>query len=142
MADDKRHLLEAELEARYRWYDKGSRLWSTVHHWSLGASAVLSTMSALVLKIRLIASVWPSLFNYRDDVAAVFAGAAAAIATLAAAGGFGRKWQANRISRGQIERLKVDFNSPEANLAQIRATLKDVMRTHDESIVGAPLKDR
>lgn len=141
MGDDERRFLQSELDARYRWYNKGSRLWSAAHHWSLGASAFLSTLSALVLKMAFIQSFLPTLYAHREDLAAVLAAAAAVIATLAAAGGFGRKWQTNRISRGQIERLRIDFNAPDADMAKIRETLKEVMRTHDEGIVGAPLKD-
>jgi hypothetical protein len=34
----------------------------------------------------------------------------------------------------------VDFNAPDADMAKVRETLKDVIRTHDEGIVGTPLK--
>lgn len=141
MADNERAFLGEEIDTRYRWYNRGSRLWSAAHHWSLALSAVLSTLSALVLKMGFVRTALPWLYSYREDAATVLAGGAAIIATLAASGGFGRKWQTNRISRGQIERLRLDFNATDADPARIRDTLKDVIRTHDEGIIGAPLKE-
>lgn len=40
--------------------------------------------------------------TYRADIADGLAAAAPLVTTLAASGGFGRKWQANRRSRGRI----------------------------------------
>jgi hypothetical protein len=140
MCDEQRDFLQEQIEAKYKWFNRGSRFWSAAHHWSLGISAVLSTMSVLVLKLGFIQDVSAPLYRHRDDLAALLAGAAAMIAALAASGGFGRKWQSNRISRGRIERLRLDLYSPDADLAKIRDQLKDVIRTHDESIVGSPLK--
>ena len=134
MADDERSYLQGELDAHYRWYNRDSQLWSAARHWSLGTLAFLSTLSALVLKLDFIRLAWPSLFAHREDLRPVFAAAGTVIATLAAAGAFGRKWQTNRISRGRIERQRVDFNAPEPDMAKIRETLKEVIRMHDKTL--------
>ena len=142
MDDKERDTLRSAIERRYRWYDHGSRVWSALHHWSLALSAILSALSALVLKLDSLARLLPALDAYRNDLAAGLAGLGAVIATVAASGGFGRKWQTNRISRGQVERLLLDVEAPDAIGANVRDMLKEVIKTHDEHIVGAPLKDR
>ncbi|CUS36285.1 exported hypothetical protein [Candidatus Nitrospira nitrificans] len=75
--------------------------------------------------------------TYRDDVAAGLAAAATLVTTFAASGGFGRKWQANRRSRGRIDQVKIDFSSPNADAQKIREDLKAIIKQHDDSIIGS-----
>lgn len=51
MADEERAYLEQQLAAKFKWFNNGSRLWSAVHHWSLGVSAVTSALAAVVIKL-------------------------------------------------------------------------------------------
>lgn len=133
MKEEEKPFLEGEINRQYRWYNMGSRVWSAVHHWSLAVSAFLSAAATLVLKSDWIKTLGET---YLNDVAAGLAATATVITTLAATGGFGRKWQANRRSRGQIEQIKIDFSSPEADSQKTRDELKRVIKEHDETIIG------
>ena len=133
MTDEEKAFLESEITRQYRWYNNGSRLWSAVHHWSLAVSALLSALATVVLKSEWIKTL---IVAYRDDVAAGLAAAATLVTILAASGGFGRKWQANRRSRGRIDSIKIDFSRPEADSQKIREDLKQVIKEHDDTIIG------
>ena len=118
------------LYRRRRWYDRGSRLWSTAHHGSLFLAAVLSAASALTLKLDTLAR-WPE----RTDLAATLSALAALLGTLAAGGGFQRKWQANRQARGKLDQLIIDqANGADAN--KVGEALKGIIEHEDKSILG------
>lgn len=140
MTDEERTFLNAELSSKFRWFNHGSRNWSAVHHWSLGVSASLSALSAVVLKIGWFKLAYPPIYENREDVVAVLAFAATLITAISAAGSFGRKWQMNRVSRGRIERLQIAMSDPSADAAAIRRELQDIIKSHDEGIVGTPVK--
>lgn len=140
MTDEERAYLEQQLAAKFKWFNNGSRLWSAVHHWSLGVSAVTSALAAVVIKLNWLKEAWPAVYANRDDVVAILAALATIITAVSAAGNFGRKWQTNRISRGRIERLQVVLSDPAASASAIRDELQDIIKKHDESIVGAPIK--
>ena len=140
MTDEERAYLEQQLAAKFKWFNNGSRLWSAVHHWSLGVSAVTSALAAVVIKLNWLKEAWPAVYANRDDVVAILAALATIITAVSAAGNFGRKWQTNRISRGRIERLQVVLSDSTASASAIRDELQDIMKKHDEGIVGAPIK--
>ena len=137
MTEEEKTFLESEINRQYQWYNRGSKLWSAIHHWSLAISALLSALATLVLKSEWIQTL---VVTYRDDVAAGLAAAATLVTTLAASGGFGRKWQANRRSRGRMDQVKIDFSNPEADPQKIREDLKNIIRKHDDSIIGSDTK--
>jgi hypothetical protein len=139
MTDEERLLLTQQLDAKYRWFNTGSRTWSAVHHWSLGLSGIFSTLAVVFLKINWLKAQFLTVEN-REDFAAIFAAVATLITTLAAAGNFGRKWQTNRVSRGHVERLKIALSDPAADPIVIRNELLDIIKKHDEAIIGTPLK--
>lgn len=134
MTEEEKTFLESEIDRQYQWYNRGSKLWSAIHHWSLAVSALLSALATLVLKSEWINTL---VVTYRDDVAAGFAAAATLVTTLAASGGFGRKWQANRRSRGRMDQVRIDLSSPEADPRKIREDLKCIIKEHDDSIIGS-----
>ena len=103
-------------------------------------SVFLSALSALVLKINWFKDAYPSVYENREDVVAALAFAATVITAVSAAGSFGRKWQANRVSRGRVERLRIAMSDPAADAAAIRRELQDIIKSHDEGIVGTPVK--
>ena len=121
----------AELERWYKWYNWGCHFWSSLHHGSLYGAAVFSAASALVLKLDSLKDL-----STRSDVGAALATVAALTATLAAAGGFRRKWQSNRISRGLISELRIDLTDPTSNSTEIRKSLKRIIDQHDRAIIG------
>jgi hypothetical protein len=68
--------------------------------------------------------------------AATASSVAALLGTIAASGGFERKWRANRISRGRIEELQIDLTDDSADAKSVRERLKSIMAAEDEAIVG------
>lgn len=140
MTEEQRKFLSEQIEAKYQWFNRGSRFWSAAHHWSLAVSAIFSAAAALTLKLTILQATSFPLYDNREDVGALLAAVGALIAALAAVGGFARKWQANRISRGRIERLRLDLYDAESDYATLSNVLKDLIRQHDEGIVGVPLK--
>jgi hypothetical protein len=131
MNDKERADLAKEINRHYRWFSLGSRLWSMVHHGSLYLAAVLSASTALILKLELFKDI-----AARGDIAAILAAFAALLGTLAATGGFQRKWRSNRINRGDLDQLRVDFMNPQAQLEEIRTRLKEILARHTKIIVG------
>lgn len=131
MTDEERAFLEREINRQYKWYNRGSKLWSAVHHWSLTVSALLSALATLVLKSEWIRTL---ALTYRDDIAAGLAAAATLVTSIAASGGFGGKWQANRRSRGRIDQIRIDFSSPHADAKSIREDLEDIIKEHDDFV--------
>jgi len=128
---DERRALKVELDRQYRWYNMGSRMWSAAHHASLYLAAVLAAGAALILKLDALANYPP-----RVDIAAIASAATALLATLAAAGGFSRKWHSNRMSRGRLVALQIEFSAADADGAAIRTQLKEIVAAHDKAIVG------
>src|SRR6476620_5804529 len=137
MNDDERKFLSDQIAEKFAWFNRGSRNWSFVFNWSLAAAALLSAAAAIVLKITLLQEYIGA--DGAKDIAACAAAAATVITALAAGGGFGRKWQANRVSRGRIERLRICLSDPEADAKKIRSELADIIQKHDEAIIGSPV---
>lgn len=140
MTDAERDFLGKEIARQYNWYSHGSRLWSAMHHWSLGVAAILSALASIIIKMDWLKSNFPSLYSSREDIVAILAFLATLITTIAAAGGFGRKWQTNRVSRGRIDRLRIAISNPAADAKEIRDELQDIIKKHDEGIIGSPIK--
>jgi hypothetical protein len=128
---DERALLAKQIEQKYSWYDRGSRMWSIAHHSSLYLGAILSAAAALVLKMDFLKG-----RSYTTDLAASGAAIASLLSTIAAAGGFDRKWRANRISRGKVDELRIDLSDQNADLKAIRDRLKAIIDAHDQGIAG------
>jgi hypothetical protein len=70
----------------------------------------------------------------------ILAFCAAALSALAATGGFDRKWRANRLSRGRLDELRIDFMDSNADLRIIRERLKNIIRMHDQEVLGGGLQ--
>lgn len=132
MDDEQRKTLLQSIDRYSRRFGFGSRAWSALHHGALYLAAILSTASALLLKSDFVHDI-----ANKGDIAAACSAVAALFGTLAAAGGFQRKWQANRIDRGEIEQIRLDLASDTAALDDIRARLKALIERHDKSITGS-----
>lgn len=96
MSNDNTDLAD-QIQAQLNWCEIGSRAWSAAHHGSLGFAAVLSAAAAVVSKLSF------GTPAQRSDATAILAGIAALLATLAASGGFERKWRTNRVNRADAK---------------------------------------
>jgi hypothetical protein len=94
-------------------------------------AAMLSGASALTLTLESLRDL-----TFRADVAAVFSAVAALLGTLAAAGSFQRKWQANRLSRSRMDQLLIDVADPKAESTRVLEELNAVLASHDRAITG------
>ncbi len=66
---------------------------------------------------------------------------AAALSSLAAAGGFERKWRSNRLSRSRIDGLLMDIENDSPNLSELTNQLKEIIAKHDLEIVGEKINE-
>jgi hypothetical protein len=128
MNDQERQALQQDIDAKHDWYNKGSKLWSFAYHFLLYSSIILSAFASVIVKIDGIQN--------KNNITALLAGLAAIAGSLLASGGFQRKWQANRVARGRIERLLIDFEAPNAIADDIRTGLKKIMEDEDMGILG------
>jgi hypothetical protein len=130
---DERADLEQQIEDwRKRWY-RGQRAWSVAHHGALFGASVLSAAVGSIVQVGGETIVGLPA----KALSTLMAFVAASLAAIAGAGGFDRKWRANRLSRGTLDGLLIDLRNPHSNTSQIRSKLKETIRLHDEEILGA-----
>lgn len=125
-----RRELEAQVERKYKEYYWGCMGWSFRFHFCLFGSVVASALAASWLQFDAFKG------PHQNDIAAGLAVLAAVMTGVMGAGRLSGKWRANRLSRSLTERLKIDLLNPAADLEKIRAGLKDIIRRHDEAILG------
>ena len=131
MTPEERKALSVEVQNLYKIRDSSTKMWSALYHGSLYLSAISSATAALILKLDFLKDT-----NYQTDISAILAGAAAIITTLTAAGSFNRKWRVNRKSRSGLEQLRIELSDPNMGGESIRKQLKEIIRKHDEGIIG------
>lgn len=131
MTPEERKDLQREIEDFYRRRDFSTKTWSALHHGSLYLSAIFSAAAALILKLDSLKNI-----SYQSDISASLAAAAAIITALTAAGSFHRKWRVNRTSRSNLAQLRIALSDPATDGASIRSELKNIIKKHDEGIIG------
>ena len=136
-ADD-REELKREIQYLLKRRRAGQKAWSFAHHVSLFGTAIISVAIGYIVQLK------TPLFSVSNaNLSTGLAFCAAVLATLAANGGFERKWRANRLSRGRLDELWIDFMDSDADLAKARERLINIVRMHDQEILGgAPQKPR
>ncbi len=117
-----------ELKSESNW----TKLWSAVHHTFIFGAAILSALAALTLQLKSL-TLQP---DTRTDVATGLAALAALIGVISASGGFGKKWRANRITKGTLEQIQIELMDPSCDLSKIISELKEMKRIHHLAIVG------
>ena len=125
--------LQAELK---RWRDSfqaGSRAWSLAHHITAYGAAILSLAVGFIIQRP---ETWTLAGISRDSLSTWLALLAAVLATVAATGRFERKWHSNRLSRSNVDLLRLDLTDPKADFQKIRAELKLIIAAHDRAIIG------
>ncbi len=108
------------------WFYKGQRIWSVVHYATIFGAIIISVLAGIVLQ----------LFKDSTELATILTTLAAALSSLAAAGGFERKWRSNRISRGRIDNLLLDIETDNATIDELVLQLKEIISNHDIEILG------
>jgi hypothetical protein len=123
---NKEGLKEEALKWRNK-FNKGQKNWSAVHYTTVFGSIILSVFAGAVLQFK---------SGEAMAIATVLTSLAAALSSLAAAGGFERKWRSNRLSRSRIDGLLMDIEGDSPNLPELTKQLKDIIMKHDLEIVG------
>lgn len=134
MTDNERVELTALVDKKYNEYRSGAKSWSGIYHGCLFVSIIASAVATLFLKLDFLKN------PYQSDVAASLALLAAILTGMTAEGGFNRKWRANRVSRSLTEQLKTDTSDPAIDGGYIRKRLNEIIRQHDEGIIGPERK--
>lgn len=121
---------EARLNERSEWFGKGRRQWSFAHHSTLYISIISSAAAAII----------PQLQGFSNEalqknLTSILAGLAALLISLGTSGGFGRKWRANRISKGKTEQLKGELIAREPTSADLDR-LNQIELDHDIMLLG------
>jgi len=119
-------MLKQEAAKWREWFEKGQKNWSFAHHSTIFGSIICSVTAGALLQIT-----DPDLKGY----SAVLTSIAAALTSLAAAGGFERKWKSNRLSRSRVDGLLIDIEATTPNVSDLANQLKDIIAKHDDEIV-------
>jgi hypothetical protein len=117
------------------WFHSGQRNWSVAHHFTVFGSIVSSVVAGGLLQVKS-----PDL--NLAGASAVLTSIAAALTSLAAAGGFDRKWRSNRLSRGYVDGLLLDAEADSPNIPDLINQLKDIIAKHDQEIVREEPKEK
>jgi hypothetical protein len=131
MSPEERVSLSERLQSDYSSEVLWTKAWSSVHHTFLFGAAILSFVAALAIELEFE---FGQLTPKRTGV--LMAGLAGLAGTIAASGGFGRKWKTNRRTRGRLRALLTDCTAPDADGDDIRKRLNAIWAEHDEGIVG------
>lgn len=131
MPTDERAALKVEIDRWLKRWRFGQVAWSFTHHLALFGATVLSVLVGFLVQLHEEQVPWSS-----DLLSTILSCAAALLTGVAAAGNFERKWRANRLSRGRLEALRIDFMDPNADVDGMRQRLKEALRVHDEEILG------
>jgi hypothetical protein len=117
--------LKKETTKWRNWFYKGQRGWSIAHHVSIYGAIFCSVFAGALLQI-------PTL---PVGYATFLTSCAAALSSIAAAGGFQRKWRSNRLSRSKADGLLLDIEADEVNIPDLVKQLKEIIAEHDMEIV-------
>jgi hypothetical protein len=132
VTEDERTALREEIAHWCRRWRGGQMAWSFAHHISLFGATVVSITTGFILQLD------QDLFGHLSNktVSTLLALGAAVLSGMAAVGGFERKWRANRLSRGRLDELRIDFMDERHDLGNARKRLKAMIRLHDQEILG------
>jgi len=125
--------LRRELKNWREYFHGRSIAWSLVHHVTAFGAAIASAIIGFLIQRPTTWTLWGA---NKDEFSTWLALLAAILATIAATGGFERKWRSCRLSRSRIDLLRIDLTEPQPDLEAIRLRLKGIITNHDGAIVG------
>jgi len=128
--------LKDEMDKWHVHFYNGQRFWSFLHHSSLFGSIVCSVVAGALIQLN------PSSADGHHAVSAILSSVAAALTSLALAGGFDRKWKSNRLSRSRIDGLLLDLDAEKPDFAELTVQLKEIIMKHDNEILDSEYHPR
>jgi hypothetical protein len=126
---EQREKFEARIERQDRWYARGQRLWGLAHYLALFVSIISSGMAALIPQLQGFNS------DFQKNLTSILAGMAAVLISLSTAGGFGKKWRANRLSKSMIRKLRNELIGRASTAADIDR-LNQIDEEHNTTITS------
>lgn len=130
LTSEQKERFETKLNQLSEWYGKGRRQWSFAHHSALYISAISSAAAAVI----------PQLQGFTNqalqkNLTSILASLATVLISLGTAGGFARKWRANRVNKSKVEQLKGELIAREPTRADIDR-LTQIEIDHDREVAG------
>jgi len=108
--------------------------WSGVYWGFTFVAAALSALAGLILKFESVVKDQA----VKKDVAALFSVTAAILITVSTSGDFQRKWQANRVAAGELERIGYELLANKgADARRYLSTVARIMHQRNMDIVGS-----
>lgn len=108
--------------------------WSGVYWGFTFVAAALSALAGLILKFESVVKDQA----VKKDVAALFSVTAAILITVSTSGDFQRKWQANRVAAGELERIGYELLANNgADARRYLSTVARIMHQRNMDIVGS-----
>lgn len=131
-------ILEAEKRARFEsrltevseWRLKGRKQWSFLFHTTLYISLIASAAAAVMPQLQGFTNE-----AFQKNLTSILAGLAALMISLSTAGGFNRKWAANRITSGKVNQLKGELIARDPTAADA-IRLEQIEAEHNAAIIG------
>ena len=127
------NVVRNKIETDYHEFRGSAKNWSGVYNLFQYGSAVLTAVSALVLKTEFFTEI-----TTRNDVGAALAATATLSITLLATGRFKDKWEANRIAAFAVRDLGYEIEKEGVNTDDVLASLQRIGLTRNNAIVGLP----
>jgi hypothetical protein len=127
-ADDRQTLLDA-LEKKRRLYRNAQKGWSFLYHSAVFATPVVAFLTTL-----------SAATSFSTAISTTGAALITLLSTLAALGGFQTRWRNARESRSAVDRLILEAEAPNADLAKVRADFIDVIAKQDAAVLDAERK--
>jgi hypothetical protein len=127
-----RDRLRADIDRWYRWSNRGSKLGGAFLNILLFGSIILTSAATIIAAGKL--SVWG--FE-PTTISAILTGVATIFTGFLTTGGIERKWRTNRRTRGELEKLRIYFNSSNADIIESRKWLLKIISDHEDGIQGS-----
>jgi hypothetical protein len=128
--DEGREEFKRELAHKIDVYRQGRKRWSFIYHSSLYLGAIFGAAAAITPRLSTFMSE-----TVKDDFVSVLAAIGSLIITISTAGGFGRKWNASRTSKGRAEKIRIELIGRNPTLADV-TRLAQIEEDHDRAVLG------
>lgn len=118
--------LQTKAKKWHGWFQIGQKNWSFVYHVAAFGSIICSVAAGALLQVKSV-----DLVGFSSVLTSI----AAVLTSLAATGGFERKWRINRLSRSRIDGLLIDLEAENPDIPDLAKQLKDIILKHDQEIL-------
>ena len=133
--DEGRIEFKKKLKQKKEAYGRGRKRWSFAFHATLYLSALLGATAALLPRLEYFKDLFDKEKSYSGDVVSLLAFAGSVAITISTAGGFSRKWNASRTSKGRVEQIEIELIGRNPTLEDVKK-LAQIEIDHDRAVLG------